>query len=149
MLWVSGTNDFAYPMGSLQKSYRLPKGPRTLSIRVAMPHNQLEGAKPEEILAMAEAVCRKGPPLARIIAQGETAGVLWARYKSTIPIAKAELNCTSDSGAWQKRKWETTPARLDAKNRRASASLPSGARACYLNLIDEKGRLVSTEHVER
>src|SRR4051794_17303125 len=30
MLWVTGTNDFAYPFPSLQKSYRLPKGPRTL-----------------------------------------------------------------------------------------------------------------------
>ena len=27
MLWVTGTNDFAYPMDSLQKSYRLPTRP--------------------------------------------------------------------------------------------------------------------------
>ena len=29
MLWVTGTNDFAYPMDSLQKSYFLPPTPRT------------------------------------------------------------------------------------------------------------------------
>jgi hypothetical protein len=38
MLWVTGTNDFAYPMDSLQKSYRLPSGPRALCITVRMPH---------------------------------------------------------------------------------------------------------------
>jgi hypothetical protein len=31
MLWITGPNDFAYPPDSWQKSYRLPKGPRTLS----------------------------------------------------------------------------------------------------------------------
>jgi cephalosporin-C deacetylase-like acetyl esterase len=34
MLWVTGTNDFAYPMDSLQKSYRLTKGPHALCLRV-------------------------------------------------------------------------------------------------------------------
>src|SRR5262245_8514623 len=29
ILWVNGTNDFAYPMDSWQKSYRLPKSPST------------------------------------------------------------------------------------------------------------------------
>jgi dienelactone hydrolase len=38
MLWVTGTNDFAYPMDSLQKSYRLTQGDRTLCIRIRMPH---------------------------------------------------------------------------------------------------------------
>jgi len=42
-LWVAGTNDFAYPMDSLQKSYRLPRGPRTLAIRVRMPHGHEPG----------------------------------------------------------------------------------------------------------
>ncbi|MBS0260973.1 MAG: acetylxylan esterase, partial [Planctomycetes bacterium] len=38
ILWVNGTNDFAYPMDSWQKSYRLPTGDSTLCLRVRMPH---------------------------------------------------------------------------------------------------------------
>lgn len=149
LLWVSGTNDRAYPLGSLQKSYRLPRGPRTLAIRVAMPHNHPDGARPEEIFAMAEAMRGTGAPLARITAQGLKNGELWAAYKSKVPVTKAELNCTRDSGPWLPRKWETTPARLDAKNKRASAPFPAEAKACYLNLIDSRGLLVSGEHVTR
>jgi len=149
MLWVSGTNDFAYPLSSLQKSYRLARGPRTLSIRVAMPHNQRDGAKPEEIFAMAEAMRGSGAPLARITAQGVKDKEIWAAYKSAVPVVKAELNCTLDAGPWQPRKWQTTPARLDARAKRASADLPAGAKACYLNLTDSRGLVVSSEHVER
>ena len=55
MLWVTGTNDFAYPMDSLQKSYRLAQGPHTLCIRLRMPHGHGgPGENPAEILAFAE-----------------------------------------------------------------------------------------------
>ncbi|MFA6632361.1 MAG: acetylxylan esterase [Kiritimatiellia bacterium] len=37
-LWVTGSNDFAYPMDSLQKSYRALKVPFTLCVRLRMPH---------------------------------------------------------------------------------------------------------------
>ena len=33
LLWVTGDLDFAYPLSSLQKSYRLPPGERYLSVR--------------------------------------------------------------------------------------------------------------------
>ena len=43
MLWVTGSNDFAYTFNALQKSYRLPKSPRTLCIRLRMPHGHQSG----------------------------------------------------------------------------------------------------------
>ena len=63
-----------------------------------------------------------------------------------MPVAKAELNSTSDTGPWQDRKWEAIPAHLDGT--RVSASLPEGTRVYYLNLFDERGCVVSTEHEE-
>ena len=49
ILWVNGTNDFAYPMDSWQKSYRLPASPRTLCLRIRMPHGHGPvGENPEE-----------------------------------------------------------------------------------------------------
>ncbi|MBV8808452.1 MAG: alpha/beta fold hydrolase, partial [Acidobacteriaceae bacterium] len=38
MLWIAGTNDFAYPLDSLQQSYRLPVGPRHLRVTIRMAH---------------------------------------------------------------------------------------------------------------
>ena len=142
MLWVTGTNDFAYPFPSLQKSYRLPSGARTLSIRVRMKHNHADGASPEEIAAFADAIFRKGKPLPRIV-KTTPQGV---EYKSKAAVVKAELNYTKDEGRWQDRKWESVPAQLDTKARRVVARAPSDATAWYINLFDERGLVVSSEH---
>ncbi|MBI5818604.1 MAG: acetylxylan esterase [Verrucomicrobia bacterium] len=149
MLWVTGTNDFAYPFDSLQKSYRLPPGKRTLCIRVRMPHGHgPAGEGPEEIRALADSILKKGKPLARITAQGCKGDETWATFESKTKIAKAELNFTKDTGVWQKRLWETTPASLDPARRRVTAAVPAGATVFYLNLFDEQGLVVSTEHIE-
>lgn len=147
MLWVTGSNDFAYPMDSLQKSYRLPKGPRTICLRVRMPHGQGQGAAPEEIRILADHLLRGGPPLPRIVKQGGDAKALWAEYASPAPPVGAEICFTRDGGGWKERKWETAPAKLDSGARRISANLPDGVRAAFLNLIASTNCLVSTEHV--
>ncbi len=143
MLWVNGTNDFAYPPVSWQKSYRLPKGPRTLAYRVRMPHGHPQGAKPEEIFHFAEAMLKNGTRPARISAQGREGDRVWVRFNARTPITKAELAYTRAGGKWQDRQWEIAPADLDKK--RASAAIPAGAKAVYLNLFDGEGRVVSGE----
>jgi dienelactone hydrolase len=148
LLWVDGTNDFAYPLDSLQKSYRLPTGPRTLCTRVRMPHGQGPGATPEEIRAFADSILKNGAPLARITGQGREGDRIWAAFESRTPITKAEINFTEDSGAWKERKWETLPAEIVAEQHKASAPIPAGAKVFYLNLIDERGLVVSSEHIE-
>lgn len=142
MLWVTGPNDFAYPFPSLQKSYRLPKGPRTLSIRVRMRHSHPDGAVPEEILAFADSILNKQPPLPRITRT--TPGAV--QYKSKRAVVKAELNYTKDEGRWQDRKWESIPAELDPKSHTAHALIPQGVKAWYINLFDDRGLVVSSEH---
>jgi dienelactone hydrolase len=147
MLWVSGTNDAAYPLESLRRSYRLPRTPRTLCIRVRMPHGHgglAENA--EEIHAFANHLVNGGPALASITDQGRRGRTAWAAYMSSAPIVRAELNFTRDRGVWLRR-WETAGARVDAAQHRASAVLPAGATAYYFNLVDECGLIVSTEHV--
>jgi len=146
MLWVTGTNDNAYPMGSHQKSYRLPTGPRSLAIRVRMPHNHRDGAHPKEIFAMADALLNHRAALPRILKQEIREGQVSAEFRAATPIAKAELNYTRDSGPWPQRHWETVPAYLDQKKQRAWAKVPGGATAWFLNLEDTKGLVASTEH---
>jgi hypothetical protein len=145
ILWVNGSNDFAYTLGAMQRSYRLPSGPRTLCVRLRMPHaHGGPGENPEEIRVFADSLLRGGTPLARITAAGREGAEAWAAYTSQAPVVKAELNITRDTGRWQDRQWESLPAHLaDGK---VSARLPEGARVYYFNLFDDRECVVSTEH---
>jgi dienelactone hydrolase len=146
MLWLSGSNDFAYTLNALQKSYRLPQTSRTLCIRLRMTHGQRQGAEPEEIAAFADSILKDGVPLVKITGQGEKDGKVWATFKSSVPIVKAELNYTCDTGKWQDRKWETVPAAIQGS--KAAATLPANTKVYYMNFIDNRELVVSTEHVE-
>ena len=149
MLWVTGTNDFAYPMDSLQKSYRLPAGQRTLAIRIRMAHaHGGPGENPEEIRAFADSILKDGKPMAKITAQGRDGREVWVTYKTQVPLASAELAFTKDRGKWQGRNWQSTPARIDAQAGRVTASLPEGVSVYHLNLVDERKLVTSSEHEE-
>lgn len=146
-LWVTGSNDFAYTMNALQMSYRLTKGARTLCVRLRMPHGHGgAGEKPREIHHFVDGILKGGEPLPQITAQGQDGGRAWAAYQSTVPVVRAELNFTRDTGRWQDRKWEAVDA--DLSDNKVSAAIPPGTRVFYLNLFDERRCAVSTEHVE-
>ena len=148
MLWVTGTNDGAYPMDSLQKSYRLPESERTLCIRIRMPHGHGgAGENPEEIHAFANSILKADAPLARITSYGIDDDHARAEFTSAKPITKAELCFTRDLGDWQQREWISEPA--DISGYKVTAELSSDVKVCYLNLIDGSDLVVSTEHVER
>ncbi len=150
MLWVNGTNDFAYPMDSWQKSYRLPKSEQTLCLRVRMPHGHgPAGENPEEIRVFADSILKQQKPLPRIIEQGVAGDDAWAKFESSVPIASAELAWTKDIGRWQDRKWEQSPATVDVATGRVSAKIPVEAKVFYLNLFDDRKSAVSSSHVER
>jgi dienelactone hydrolase len=150
ILWVNGTNDFAYPMDSWQKSYRLAKTPRTLCLRIRMPHGHGPvGENPEEIHMVANAYLRGDKPLATITGAGVEEGKAFATYKSLSKIVQAELAYTKDGGKWQDRKWESIPAEIDTNADKVTARIPDGAKVFYLNIFDERQCAVSTEHVER
>lgn len=144
LFWINGTNDFAYVMRSWQKSYRMPRGERLLSLQVRMKHSHPDGARPEEVFAFANERLMGGPRLVQISKQGPG----WADYSRGSRPVKAELCFSRDTGRWQDRKWETVPASIDEKARRVSGVVPDGASVYYLNLVDTAGLIVSTEHVE-
>jgi len=148
MLWVTGSNDSAYPMNALQKSYRLPSGPRSLCIRLRMPHGHGgAGENPKEIHAFAESILNNEAPLASITAQGRDGDTAWATFESRVPMAKAELNVTSDLGPWPDRQWKALPAQMETPGK-VTAAIPDGTQVYYLNLFDSRDLVVSTEHVE-
>ncbi len=148
MLWINGTNDFAFPMDSWQKSYRLPQSPRALALRVRMDHGHNgPGENPPEIHAFADSLFRGGRPLAQITRCELEGGAIRASFESSEPITKAELNYTKDAGPWMDRHWQTRPADLDSASGAVSAVPPAATAACFLNIFDAQGRVVSSEHV--
>jgi hypothetical protein len=76
-----------------------------------------------------------------------TNGTVSARVTSQVPLVKAELNYTTDSGPWQNRKWNSVPAEL--KGNTVTATLPcKGSLVYYLYVTDKRGFAVSTPHAE-
>jgi hypothetical protein len=147
-LWVSGTNDFAYPMDSLQKSYRIAGGRSTLCIRLQMPHGHGgAGENPAEIRAFADSIVRGGKPLAQVTSLSRDDERVRVEFRSEVSIVKAELLYTNSSGPWTERRWEQAYARVEPNGRAATSQLPPGTTAYYLNLHDDRELIVSAEHV--
>ena len=147
-LWVTGDMDYAFPLGSFQKSYRLPPGKRYLAIRHDMPHGQTQGATAPEILAFAQQINCHEAPLARMSEQGNDGNSAWAKFVAEDSLSKAQLVTTKDPGPWSQRKWTVNDAELDKSAGRTAARLPDGTRAFYFILLDDRGCVASSEHVE-
>lgn len=146
MLWLTGTNDPAFSMNALQRSYRLGPKNRTLSIHRRMPHGQREGESPEEIHIFANSFLKNGRPLTTIqntIRNGRNVSV---EFSSSRPITRCDLIFTKDRGAWGDRYWDNYPA--DLQGAHATAILPIGVTTYFFNLADEDGFIVSSDHVE-
>ncbi|MDX1930740.1 MAG: prolyl oligopeptidase family serine peptidase [Pirellulaceae bacterium] len=143
MLWVNGTNDFAYPMDSWLRSVRLHQ-PSKLCLRIRMPHGHgVAGENPEEIHAFMNSILNGGKPLAEVVERLGEGSHKMVRFKSEVPIVKAELCFTRDTGKWQDRKWESIPAELNTVAATAHADLPEGVTVWYFNLFDERDCVIS------
>jgi dienelactone hydrolase len=144
-LWVTGTNDFAYPLDSLRKSYRAAGGASTLCVRLRMPHGHgPAGEGPEEIQVFADSILKGGRRLAEVSSIVRDGSNLRAAFIGGGPGSTAQLLYTKADGPWHDRPWETAEARVDQAAHAIEAELPAGATAYFLNLVDSDGRVVST-----
>ncbi|MDD2600586.1 MAG: acetylxylan esterase [Kiritimatiellae bacterium] len=148
-LWVTGTNDFAYPMDSLQKSYKLLRLPVTLCIRPRMKHGQGEGAAPLEIYAFAEHFLNGKAALPEIKSVERKNFSVDLKYDAhQRKIQSAVLNYTCDKGGWKERLWRELPAVLIPEQNRVMMEIPECASTYYINLFTDDGLVVSSEHEE-
>ena len=148
MLWIDGNVDFAYPLAAVQESYRLPKGERFLSTIPGMKHSHPAGEVPEEIHAFADQILMNGAPLPQCVSTEADGRGAKAVFKSKTKLVKAELVYTNDTGPWQKRKWKVEPAELDVATGTVTAKVGVDVVAFYLDVIDERNLVASSEHVE-
>ncbi|MCY2967116.1 MAG: alpha/beta fold hydrolase, partial [Planctomycetota bacterium] len=136
ILFLNGTNDFAYPLDSYRKCYRLVDAPRTLSIIPRLPHGHIWTFK--EVDSFVDAAFKKAPTLPTLTELKLDSGIATAKVVSETPIKEVALHYTTDEGPWQKREWKSVPAEL--KEGVILAKLPAGkGLGFYLAAIDERG----------
>jgi dienelactone hydrolase len=147
ILFLNGSNDFAYPMDSYRTSYRLvPLRYRNVSVILNLRHGHYWDFN--EVDTFVDSVLLRGTPLARFDAMKTRDDVASARISSPVRVKKAELHFTNDTGEWQKRRWETLPANIEGNT--VSAILPQQRPIVwFLAITDERGLRVSTEHEEK
>jgi dienelactone hydrolase len=146
ILFLDGSNDFAYPLDSLAKTSALVPGRyRHVGILLDMPHGHIWTFG--EVDAFVDAALRGGRPLAELGTPKLNAGTVTVPVHSVVPPTKAELLYTVDGGPWQKRRWKGVPAKLEGAS--ATASLPeTRPLAYYVCVTDDRGLRTSTSVVE-
>jgi dienelactone hydrolase len=146
ILFLNGSNDFAYPLDSYRASYRLvPSRFRHVCVVLDLPHGHIWTFN--EVDVFADSVLRGGPPLPRLEQPKIDGDRVRVKVISPVPAKEAVLNYTTDSGEWQKRRWQSSPAELT--DNIVIAHLPEQRPLVwYLAVTDERGLRVSTEHEE-
>ena len=147
ILFTNGTNDFAYPLDSYQKSYRLVPGRVDVRIEVRMRHSHPAGWAPKEIGLYVDGVLAGGDPLPRLGPMETADGKTKATITSKVPVASGQLHYTTDSGPWPERTWHSVAAKL--ADGRVEAELPAERPLVYyLSVTDQREAMTSTQHAE-
>lgn len=146
-LWVNGTNDFAYPMDSWERSIQLCDH-STRCLRIRMPHGHgAAGENPEEIHVFMNTILRADKPLPEIGKPSVQGNQIMASYQSEVPLKNAELCYTADLGKWQDRKWLASPAEINSAQGLIQAEIPADAKIAYINLFDMRQCAISTAQI--
>ncbi len=143
ILFLNGTNDFAYPMDSYQKCYDLVKAPTTLSVRVRLQHGHIW--KFGEVDTFIDTHLKSGDPLPAIEKMTRNGDTVSAKVTGKVKLKAAQLHYATAEGPWQKRVWKSVDAEI--KDGVVSAKLPADRPLVYeLAVTDERGLEVTAAH---
>ncbi len=146
VLFMNGTNDFAYPLDSYAKTYGLVKGRRQVRITVNMPHGHPQGWAPAEIGLFIDSCLRGGNPLPMVSRPRIVNDRVLAQVRPRTKLVEAALHYTTETGPINKRQWRTVPGRVDGSHIVVPAP-PKEASIWFLTVTDERWAVVSSEVV--
>lgn len=145
ILFVNGTNDFAYPLDSYMKSFdAVPAGvTKEFCITVNMPHSHPDGWAPQEIGVFIDHVLLGQPGLATLgeLQSGEDA--ITVAYESERPLASCAVHYTAGAEPINMRIWETVAGTVADDHVRTPLP-PAGATAWFVTMTDDQGAVAST-----
>ncbi len=144
ILFVNGTNDFAYPLDSYMKSYHLVPGEKQLCVTVNMPHSHPAGWEPPTIVRFMDQHLRRGKRIPVVHNPVVQKGVVQVEYQAELPITKAQLHWTTDTNAINQRDWHSVDAEIE-QGACVAPLPPPDATAWFLTITDRQEATVSTE----
>lgn len=148
ILFINGTNDFAYPLDSYMKSYDAVPGEKQIRITVKMRHSHPAGWAPEEIGLFVDQHLRGGRPLPAVETPVVQDGQVRLATSGPTKVVAAELHWTTDSGPMNERGWQSSPASV-SEGAVACAAPPAEALAWFVTVTDGRGATVSSRVVFR
>jgi PhoPQ-activated pathogenicity-related protein len=140
ILFVNGTNDFAYPLDSYMQSIAAVPGTKQIRITVNMPHGHPPGWAPAEIGLFVDQHLRGGTPLPQL---GDMQFRFSLSCKSATKLREAALHWTTGTEAINKRMWQSRPAVIEGESVRSEPP-PTDATAWFVTVTDERGAIVSS-----
>ncbi len=150
LLFVNGTNDFAYPLDSYMKSFdcvpERPGAPKQLCVTVNMPHGHPPGWAPQEIGLFIDQCLHDGRSLPVVGQPQLNKDQVSAPLLGDTPVESAELHFTTDTTPINQRQWTTLPA-VVAAGQVLAAAPPTTTTAWFFTVKDDRGAVISTRVV--
>ncbi|PQO25382.1 acylamino acid-releasing protein [Blastopirellula marina] len=145
ILFVNGTNDFAYPLDSYMKSYQAVPDEvhKQLSITVKMPHSHPAGWNPPQIGHFMDQWLKRGEPMPMVDHPQVKGDHVQLRY-DTATVAKAAIHWTTDDKAVNAHDWKSADATVK-EDIILAPKPPENAKLWYMTVQTEDGSVVSTE----
>jgi hypothetical protein len=143
VVFLNGTNDFAYPMDSYAKTCALVQTEKNYSIQLGMKHGHIFNFK--EFFVFADQYLNGGTPMHVVARPVVKEGVVTSRVASATKIVGARLHFTTEPHAANRgRRWTTQ--NLTVKGDVVTgAAPPASATAWCVEVTDERKMVASSE----
>jgi dienelactone hydrolase len=145
VMFLNGTNDFAYPMDSYSKTCALVQGEKNYSIQLKMKHGHIFDFP--EFFLFADQYIREGTPMpvvARPVVEG---GRVQATVKSETKLIEAKLHYTTAPHEQNRgRAWQTFDLNVKGNSVQGAAP-PKETTVWYVAVRDERKAIASSEPI--
>ena len=143
VMFLNGTNDFAYPMDSYAKTCALVQGEKNYSIQIRMRHGHIFNFP--EFFGFVDQYLRGATPMPVVARPVVKDGKITASVQSKTKLITANLHYTTGPHPENKtRGWKSLPLRVDGLEIHGVAP-PAEATAWYMDVRDERKFVVSSE----
>ena len=143
VMFLNGTNDFAYPMDSYAKTCALVRSEKNYSIQLNMKHGHL--FEFPEFFLFADQYIRGGKPMPVVATPVIDGGKVRTSVKSETKLIEAKLHYTTAPHEQNRsRVWKTIELKVDGHHAQGAAP-PSEATVWYIAIRDERKAIVSSE----
>ncbi len=143
VVFLNGTNDFAYPMDSYAKTCQLVAGEKNYSIQLRMNHGHIFDFP--EFFVFVDQYLREGTPMPKVARPTIDSDSVRAEITSPTRLVSARLHYTTGPHAENPtREWTTQPLEIHDATISGPAP-PADATVWYVDVTDERNALASSE----